>query len=32
MKKGNPKSKSDDEISVTQSVQSFFDLRDKIIF
>ena len=32
MKKGNPKSKSDDKISVIQSVENFFDLRDKIIF
>ena len=29
IKKGNPKSKSEDQISVIQNVQSFFNLREK---
>ena len=31
MKKGNPKSKSEDQISMIQNVEFFFDLREKII-
>ena len=31
IKKGNPKSKSKDQISVIQNVQNCFDLREKII-
>ena len=31
MKKGNPKSKSEDQISVIQNVEKFFGLREKII-
>ena len=29
IKKGNPKSKSKDQISVTQNVENLFDLREK---
>ena len=32
MKKGNPKSKSEDQISVIQNVQKCFDLREKSFF
>ena len=31
LKKGNPKTKSKDQISVIQTVENFFDLREKII-
>ena len=31
VKKGNPKSKSEDELSVIQNVQNFFNLKEKII-
>ena len=31
MKKGNPKSISEDQVSVTQNVQNFFELREKNI-
>ena len=31
IKKGNPKSKSKDQISIIQNVQNCFDLREKII-
>ena len=31
IKKGNPKSKPKDETSVLQNVETFFDLREKII-
>ena len=31
IKKGNPKSKLENQISVIQNVQNFFDLREKII-
>ena len=31
MKKGTPKSKPKDQISVIQNVENFFDLRGKII-
>ena len=32
IKKRNPKSKSEDQISVIQNVQNLFDLREKIFF
>ena len=31
IKKGNPKSKSKDQISLIQNAQNFFDLREKIV-
>ena len=31
IKKGNPISKSEDQISVTQNIENFFGLREKII-
>ena len=31
IKKGNPKSKSEDGVIIIESVQYFFDLREKII-
>ena len=31
MKKGNPKSKSEDQISVIQNIEKLFGLREKII-
>ena len=31
IKEGNPKSKTEDQISVIQNVQNFFGLREKII-
>ena len=31
MKKGNPKSKSEDQISIIQNIEKFFGLREKII-